>query len=144
MSVWTHVAAVFRIDGVRDWEKPVVINGRMGIDWDEITGRTIYDCDWLTEDSYERRRANDDWAEYSRDPDRFVPVGSEGSLQRLVWVNPQSHVMARYVVTVFGDLRDYDDHEAVHGWFDKVCDRCIIRQASCTCDVSGDVHTWTR
>lgn len=138
MSVWTHVAAVFRIDGIRD-EK---LYGMNGPEWDKITGRTIYECDWLTEDTYERRRMDDDWAAYHKHPKRFVPTGSEGSLQRLVWINPDGCCAAHYTVTVFGDLRDYDDHEAIHEWFDSVCDKCFIRQAVCECNVSGPVYVW--
>lgn len=140
MSAWTHVAAVFRIDGIRD-KKNI---GPLGnVKWDKITGRTIYDCDWLTEDTYEKRRMKDDWDAYSKHPNRFVPTGSEGSLQRLVWINPDKSSMAAYTVTVFGDLRDYDDHEAIHKWFNGVCEKCYIRQAVCNCNVSGPDYTWT-
>ena len=137
MSVWTHVAAVFRVDGVRaEWRGP------SRPDWDKITGRQIYDGDWLTEDSYEQERMRQDWAAYRKHPKRFMPTGSEGSLQRLIWVNPNHFDMARYTVTVFGDLRDYEDYEAIHQWFLSVCDKCHMRQAVCNCDVSGDMHTW--
>ena len=142
MSVWTHVAAVFRIDGFKGQSAWPTINGRVRPKWDKITGRTIYDGDWTTEDSYVRRLMDDDWSDYHKHPNRFVPTGSEGSLQRLVWENPDPYCMAAYTVTVFGDLRDYDDYEAVHEWFDSVCDKCYIRQAVCHCDVSGDCHTW--
>ena len=142
MSVWTHVAAVFRIDGLRVGMDGPRINDYVTPKWDEVTKKAIYECDWLTDDSYERRRMRDDWDEYREHPERFMPTGSEGSLQRLVWVNPERHSAARWVVTVFGDLRDYDDHEAIHKWFDEVCGRCHIRQAVCHCDVSGHTYTW--
>ena len=142
MSVWTHVAAVFRIDGLKVGMDGPRINGYVTPDWDEVTKKAIYECDWLTEDSYEQRRMRDDWNEYREHPERFMPTGSEGSLQRLVWVNPDKHSMPRWVVTVFGDLRDYDDPEAIHKWFDEVCSRCYIRQAVCHCDVSGPTYTW--
>ena len=142
MSVWTHVAAVFRIDGLRVGMDGPRINGYVTPEWDEVTKKAIYECDWLTEDSYELRRMRDDWDEYREHPERFMPTGSEGSLQRLVWVNPDRHCAARWVVTVFGDLRDYDDPEAIHKWFDEVCGRCHIRLAVCHCDVSGHTYTW--
>lgn len=142
MSVWTHVAAVFRIDGLRVGMDGPRINGYVTPEWDEVTKKAIYECDWLTEDSYEQRRTRDDWDEYREHPERFMPTGSEGSLQRLVWVNPDRHCAARWVVTVFGDLRDYDDPEAIHKWFDEVCGRCHIRQAVCHCDISGHTYTW--
>ena len=143
MSVWTHVAATFRIDSPKVGTDGPSINGYVKPDWDKITGKAIYECDWTTEDDYERQKLENSWADYREHPNRYMPAGSEGSLQRLVWVNPDKCCLARYTVTVFGDLRDYDDHEAVRKWFHEVCERCYVRQAVCTCDVSGPVHTWT-
>lgn len=143
MSVWTHVAAVFRIDSIKhDKAKDGVLNGQQYIKWDKITGKAIYDGDWCSDDDYEQKRLKDSWDEYKRHPRRFMPAGSEGSLQRLVWVNPEPYCMARYTVTVFGDLRDYDDYEAIHKWFDEVCAKCYIRQAVCHCNVSGSTYMW--
>lgn len=142
MSVWTHVAAVFRIDGVKEGYRGGKFNGRPVIDWDKITGRAIYDGDWCSDDDYEQQRMRSDWEAYRKHPDRFMPTGSEGSLQRLLWVNPDAYCAARYTVTVFGDLRDYDDHEAIHEWFEGVCERCYIRQAVCHCNVSGPTYMW--
>lgn len=143
MSVWTHVAAVFRIDSPKVGMDGPRINGYIKPDWDKVTKKAIYDGDWLTEDDYELQKINDSWEEYHEHPGRFMPTGSEGSLQRLVWVNPDKSRLARYVVTVFGDLRDYDDHEAIKEWFYDVCEKCYIRQATCTCNVSGPTYTWT-
>lgn len=143
MSVWTHVAAVFRIDAVKaEHCGRGTVNGRPLIDWDKVTGRAIYDGDWCSHDDYEQRRMREDWDAYRKHPDRFMPTGSEGSLQRLLWVNPDDHCAARYTVTVFGDLRDYEDHEAIHEWFDEVCSRCHMRQAVCQCDVSGPTYVY--
>lgn len=147
MSTWTHVAAVFRIDGLKvdDFYRDFYgarINGRVRPRWDEVTGRAIYDCDVLTDDSYELRRNADDWKLYDEHPEQFMPTGSEGSLQRLVWENPDKSRAASYTVTVFGDLRDYNDQQAIHDWFDGVCEKCIIRQAVCNCEVGGTSYTW--
>lgn len=144
MSVWTHVAAVFRIDAPKVGMDGPKINGYVAPDWDKVTKKAIYDCSWLIEDSYDQQRMEEDWREYDEHPERFMPTGSEGSLQRLVWVNPDKYCAERYVVTVFGDLRDYDDHEAVREWFDWVCTNCYLRQAVCHCDVSGQTYTWGR
>lgn len=142
MSVWTHVAAVFRIDSPKVGMDGPRINGYVEPKWDKITGRAIYNGGWLTEDSYEKQRMRRDWDDYHENPEQFMPTGSEGSLQRLVWVNPDRSCAARYTVTVFGDLRDYDDHEAIHEWFVGVCKKCFIRQAVCHCDVSGPTYMW--
>ena len=142
MSVWTHVAAVFRIDAPKVGMDGPRINGYVRPDWDKVTKKEIYDCDWCTEDSYEMQRMEESWKEYEEHPERFMPTGSEGSLHRLVWVNPDKCCAARYVVTVFGDLRDYDDHKTIHEWFEWVCSNCYIRQAVCHCDVSGPTYMW--
>ena len=144
MSVWTHVAAVFRIDCVNREYRGVIVNGRPEIKWDKVVGRQIYDGDWLTDDDYERRRMEEDWDAYRKHPKRFMPTGSEGSLQRLVWVNPDAYSAVRYTVTVFGDLRDYDDADAIKEWFESVCDRCTIRQAVCCVTNGYETHTWER
>ena len=146
MSTWTHVAAVFRIDSLREDIRGPRINGRHRPDWDRVTGRAIYDGDErLVNDSYEQRRYQRDWADYHEHPEQFMPTGSEGSLQRLVWENPDGHAAAQYVITVFGDLRDYSDLGAVRKWFEDVCKRCNVRQATCTCEVEGlNSHTWSQ
>ena len=142
MSTWTHVAAVFRIDGLKVDLYGAMINGRVRPRWDEVTGRAIHECEVLTDDSYELRWNADDWKDYDEHQEQFMPTGSEGSLQRLVWENPDTSCMARYTVTVFGDLRDYNDQQAIHEWFDGVCEKCIIRQAVCNCEVGGTSYTW--
>ena len=53
MSVWTHVAAVFRIDSPKVGMDGPRINGYVKPDWDKVTKKAIYDGDWLTEDDYE-------------------------------------------------------------------------------------------
>lgn len=140
MSVWTHVAAVFRIDDVRT-------DGRMPCkgEWDRMVGKEIFEpASYLDCDDYERQLMKDDWDEYNRHPSRFLPTGSEGSLRRLIWANPNRDSATAYTVTVFGDLRSYDDWQAVRRWFEEVCDRTHARQAVCMCDVEGSVMTWTR
>lgn len=129
MSTWTHVAATFRVDGLR----PL---GDGEPDWDAVLGRETYeprDYDILGE---ERRWYRESVTDAEEHPDAYMPFGSEGSLHRSVWVNPDESHMAAYVVTVFGDLRDYDDVEAIRKWFAKVCGRCLVRQA--VCDVVVD------
>lgn len=143
MSVWTHVAAVFRIDGIKNARDISMFCGSNSRLWDKVIGRTIYEPhSVMNADSYEQRRERDDWEDYRKEPMAFVPTGSEGSLQRLVWVNPDTSCAASYTVTVFGDLRDYEDEDKIKEWFEAVCSKCYIRQAVCHCEVEG-VGTWT-
>lgn len=103
MSIWTHVAGIIRIDA---WP---------GIDpepdFDEIIGREcLYESDDIV------------WKEMSNHPDCFLPKGSEGTLQKSVWINPYPSA-ARYTVSVFGDLRDHYSPNEIIRWFEKVCKR---------------------
>lgn len=112
MSNWTHVAAVVRIDDLRfgDFSEP---------DWDKIFGKEL-----LYGDPYEK------WEEADKYPERYLPMGSEGSLQKSVWANPKECSAAAYTVSIFGDLRDHDDPDEIIEWFKKKCSKLSVRQAS--------------
>lgn len=105
-------------------------------DWDEVFGRETYeplDYDMFGEEWRKYRESVMDAEEH---PDGYMPFGSEGSLHKSVWTNPDESHMAAYVITVFGDLRDYDDVDAIKKWFIDSCRKCSIRQA--VCDVKVD------
>ena len=113
MSNWTHVAAIFRID---------YIHGIMeGLNFEEIFGK---ECLWKSDGAT--------WEDMRKNPDKYFPHGSEGSLRMSVWENPNKSHLAAYTVSVFGDLRDHDDIEEIITWFNKCCEKCIIRQACVT------------
>ena len=117
MSVWTHVAGIVRVDGI-------VCFG--DIDFDKVFGK---ECLW---------NSNDDiWNDANLNPNDYMPMGSEGSLEKSVWINPDAYCMARYTVSVFGDLRDYDDSKAIIEWFENSCDKVAVRQAVLTIEVEG-------
>ena len=113
MSVWTHVAAIFRVDSIRGLFPPPK--------FDEVFGK---EC--LFESGAEV------WNDVDKHPENYLPMGSEGSLQKSVWVNPESCHLAAYTVSVFGDLRDYDDVQAIVEWFKDKCAKVRIRQACIT------------
>lgn len=115
MSNWTHVAAVFRVDHIAFLAPE--------LDFDSIFGR---EC--LFHSSQEL------WDEAYEHPERFLPMGSEGSLRKSVWVNSNESSTARYTVTVMGDLRDHDSFEDIIEWFNKTCEKLWIRQAVVTVD----------
>ena len=65
---------------------------------------------------------SDIWADARKHPKKYLPMGSEGSLRMSVWTNPEIHHVARYTVSIFGDLRDYDTPETIIEWFKKKCE----------------------
>ncbi len=127
MSVWTHVAGIIRVDGLRidDDAKP---------DWDKIIGKEL---NWG--DPHEI------WDDYDKNPETFMPCGSEGSLNKVIWENPNKSSLASYTVSIFGDLRDYADFAEIKKWFAKICNELWIRNAVITveCELgSGFTAHW--
>ena len=126
MSVWTHVAATFRLDNFRDIMGLPEANDSI---WSEIFGR---ECPW--EADHETRK------EQCVSPDKFLPCGSEGSLQISVWTNGDKSSLFRYVVSMFGDLRDFESYDDIEQWFNESCKRVdkfgfSVRQAVCAVKV---------
>lgn len=113
MSNWTHVAGVMRINLFRfdDTE----------LNFDEIFGKEV-----LFESPEEV------WEDAAENPDKYLPMGSEGSLQKSVWVNPDKSQLFSYAVTIFGDLRDHGDPDEIIEWFKKKCELLYIRDAVIT------------
>lgn len=117
MSVWSHVAAIVRVDSFR-------LLGESEPNWDDIFGK---EC--LLESPSEV------WDDAHEHPEKYLPMGSEGSLQKSVWVNPDKSCMDAYTVSIFGDLRDHKDAEGLIDWFkDIVANKVMTRQASITID----------
>ena len=116
MSVWTHVAATFRVDCVR-------VRGGAVPNFEAIFGKT------LNFDDEEEK-----WNEAYNNPGMYLPLGSEGSLKMSVWEDPHQSMLAAFTVSVFGDLRDYSDIKAIKEWFDRCCKNTWIRQAVITAE----------
>lgn len=132
MSIWTHVAGVIRIDAFRMSAEEVP-------DFDLLIGR---ECLWKDPLSL--------WEERDAHPDDFLPMGSEGSLQKSVWINPDTSYLAAYTVMIFGDLRDYANPEKIIEWFKNKCGSIdnnplfVVRQAVITADTECvKTVTWT-
>ena len=128
MSNWTHVAAVFRVDDLS------LFIGK-AVDMDKVFGK---ECIW-----------GDDTKKFCREfkkaeahPEKYLPLGSEGSLHKSVWVNPDPHSVAHFVVTVWGDLRDHDSLDEIESWFRGCCSKLKgwIRQVACLIsnELNGD------
>ena len=125
MSVWTHVAGVARVDDLR-----------IGPDMDI---QAYFDNIFGLELSYEDLCMHN----YSFFGN-YMPMGSEGSLTKSIWVNPKVSQIAAYTVSVFGDLRDYDEPEKIINWFKEACSKCAIRNAVITAECErGNTLTWT-
>ena len=120
MSWWTHVAAIARIDCY--------------VDNDDFTPIFGKECLWDSSDVI--------WAEAITHPELYLPMGSEGSLQMQVWVNPHKEYMNRYTVSIFGDLRDYSSPEAIVKWFKNKLKDLPIRQAIIEAEDGIESCTW--
>ena len=124
MSNWTHVAGVVRIDHV------LALQGRLDID--KIFGKECVLSD-VSDD-----KAWDEWSDIMDDarenPNEYLPRGSEGSLRKVVWENPDKECAVGYTVTIFGDLRDHDNPQEIVDWFKNKIKNpsIIIRQATIT------------
>ena len=124
MSNWSHVAAIVRVDGF-PWQS---------MDVERLFGRTL---NW-NDDTYA-------WDAAENNPDDYLPMGSEGSLQMSVWTNPDENCMARWTVSIFGDLWDHHDPEGIIEWFKaKVGDISFVRNAVIVVnnEWSGKTLTW--
>lgn len=105
MSTWTHVAGVIRVNQIK-WDEHVP-----DLNFEELIGKEVMFFD-----------ESDIWVDARKHPEKYLPMGSEGSLQMSVWTNPDISHVARYTVSIFGDLRDYDTPETIIEWFKKKCE----------------------
>ena len=127
MSNWTHVAGVVRIDDLRfDDETP---------DFDEMFGKEL---------SYD----SGDYDDYDKHPEQYMPCGSEGTLEKSVWINPKTNCLAAYTISIFGDFRDHDDTHSIVKWFsdklNEISEDYIIRQATITVENEWcGTESWT-
>ena len=102
MSIWTHVAGVMRVDYIKwDEDEPE-------LDFDKLLGKECHDYDFF-EDA-------------DKHPELYLPMGSEGSLQKSIWISPDDSYVDRYTVSIFGDLRDHDSADEIIEWFKSKCE----------------------
>lgn len=131
MSNWTHVAGIIRLDRIR------ILYKNNEPDFDEIIGKEL-----LFTDSMEK------WNDQVKNRDKYMPTGSEGSLNKSIWTDPDVSNMAAYTISIFGDLRDHRDNEEILLWFIDRCAKCneigSVRDAFILSrsEVDG-IKTWT-
>lgn len=109
MSNWTHVAGIIRVDGLVE------------MDFDEVIGK---ECLWESPEEV--------WDDAMENPDKYLPMGSEGSLHKSIWINPDGNCLPRYTISIFGDLRDHDSASEIIEWFKKKCELLWVRNAVIT------------
>ena len=110
MSQWTHVCGCVRIDSLEHES----VNSRI----ETVFGKTV--C-WGS--------PTEMWGEQENYPELYTPTGSEGGIQYDVWENPKKYIAASHSVSIFGDLRDYNNVEEIIEWFNKICKAFVIRDA---------------
>lgn len=129
MSNWTHVAGIIRIDYIK-WENDPELN------FDELIGKEcLFESD------------SEIWEDAKNNPDKYLPMGSEGTLEKSVWINPKQYDVPRYAVSIFGDLRDHDNPQEIIDWFQKICNKLknLVRNAVITAsnERNEDCLTWS-
>ena len=101
MSQWTHVCGCIRIDSLNHETMQEVLKNSLG----KI----------LTYDA-----PDEEWEEQGRHPELYTPMGSEGGIKYDIWENPKHNHLAAYTISIWGDLRDYNDVSEITEWFNKV------------------------
>ena len=99
MSNWTHVAGIIRVDSIFG-QMPNVDRIR------SIIGKEL-----------DYNSSNDEWDNFDKHLEEYLPCGSEGSLHATIWKNPNKSSVAAYTVSIFGDLRDHDSATDIIKWF---------------------------
>lgn len=126
MSNWTHVAGIIRVDGM-DMEARDA--------FDRVIGK---EC--LYDSPYEV------WEDASAHPDKYLPMGSEGSLRKTIWENPDKDCLDSYTISIFGDLRDHDSIIDIIDWFKAKCKELCVRNAVITVEnelYGTETYTYT-
>lgn len=115
MSIWTHVAAIIRIDTIKGFG----MGPQSKEELEKVLGPVA-----------KFNGSDEDWNSCT------LPRGSEGSLQYAIWENEDESCVAAFTVSVFGDLRDYDETESIEKWFNGFCGKFpLIRQGICVAEV---------
>ena len=112
MSIWTHINGNIRVNGLDGLTKDVNIK--------EILGEIV---------NYESNKV-----------ETTLPCGSEGSLEYLIWNNPDKGSIIRNNISIFGDLRDYDNSDEIEKWFKEVCSKLWIRNAVLEVEIESAHH----
>ena len=116
MSCWTRAYCIVRVP------RKVDIKSIFGREFEgpKYPSYNLVSCGEVTENEYEKlynewKEAElKNWDEYEKDPDSFVPTGSEGSLH---YHEPEQSRDGRWEYKISGNLRDWSSEEEIIKWF---------------------------
>ena len=110
MSNWIHVAGIVRLDSFRGMQG-YLKDGIKDDDYSLDDFYKVFGKECLFESPIEV------WKDMDKNPNNYLPMGDEGSLQLTTWTNPKEYHSFSYVVSIFGDLRDHDNANDIIEWF---------------------------
>lgn len=136
MSWWTRVSGIVS-----------VYNLGHDLNFEDIFGK---ECNYSLEEwMHDPEKVDAAFEDYREHPEKYLPMGSEGSLHMSVWENPDLEDANAYVVSIFGNLRDWQYPEAIITWFQSkigliLGKGCGIRSAIIEAD-NGIIYTeWSK
>jgi hypothetical protein len=114
--------------------------------WTHFCGCIRYDGLVFNEEAARRFAPNlGDTVDFDDPPEQWdvcdVPCGSEGSIKWLVWTNPQENALARWTVTIFGDLRNYGRYEVIKEtipWLSRIVENKLIRNGIVEVEIESE------
>ena len=131
MSFWTYVAAEFTFDTFYLKEHKEKIDEKF---LDDIFGKAVRYKDLSREV----------WDDIKEHPKNYLPIGSEGTLKKSVWVKQVKTSKGGLSyrgkhVRVYGSLRDFWDQEPIEEWFKRVCNKPEIDEGAVKIELDGGV-----
>lgn len=106
--------------------------------WTHVNGSIRYDAGYRNPKKEELKKLIGIMANYG-DADSFekcnMPCGSEGSIEYNIYENENLNDLAAFVVSIWGDLRDYNNSKEIEEWFHKITKDQFIRSAILEIDV---------
>lgn len=131
MSFWTYVSAEFTFDTHYLKENKKRVDEKL---LDDIFGKTVRFQD-MVEHTFD---------DIEKHPENYLPMGSEGSLKKSVWVKQTKTEKGGIAykskhVRVHGSLRDVWDAEPAKEWFKRVCNKPEISYGAIKIELDGGI-----
>lgn len=129
MSQWTHIAGAIRFDAIT---AATMIDERAA---DAVVDHSIRHAFGKTFDFEDLMQSVDTAAGHGR----LAPAGSEGSVQYRVIKTARMRQMSWGAVLIWGDLRDYDDWQALREWIVEAC-RILLERGIAIRNVAVEIQ----